>query len=174
MDVKKIAAEAKAKALADLKAAESMELAAEQIELVAQQFGWKVTIDADATEQKVAADSKESTPTQALPKAHEIPQKKRRGGKKPDPNSVSSRAKIEGPNIVRELMRPVPLGDMAIRLDQRGIKFGGKEPNQALSATLGKCPELRATPRGWWLKGVPMPREGAKVIGGGDRLPGLN
>lgn len=171
MDAKKIAAEAKAKALADLKAAEAMELAAEQIELMARQFGWKVTIDANAAEQKATVDTKESPVAQA---PSPILQKKKRGGKLPDPNSITSRSKVEGVHIVRELMRPVPLGEMAKRLEQRGIAFGGKSPNQSLSANLGHCPELRSTPRGWWLKGVPMPRENAKTIGGGDELPGLN
>jgi hypothetical protein len=179
MDVKKIAAEAKAKALADLKAAEAMELAAQQIESMAQQFGWKVSIDASvgAGAAEPTADAAESAVAQPLPpfpKAHEIPQKKQRGGKQPDPNSMTSRSKSEGVKIVRELMRPVPLGEMAKRLAQRGVTLGGKDPNQALSANLGKCPELRPSARGWWLKGVQMPRDTGKTIGGSDELPGLN
>jgi hypothetical protein len=178
MDAKKIAADLKAKALADLKAAEQMELAAEQIELVARQFGWKVSIDANAVNQSAAVDTQESAAPQPLPpvpKAHEHPQKKQRGGKQPDPNSVTSRSKAEGVKIVRELMRPVPLGEMGKRLEERGVKLGGKNPNQALSANLGNCPELRSTPRGWWLVGQQMPRESkGKTIGGGDQLPGLN
>jgi hypothetical protein len=172
MDAKKIAADAKAKALADLKAAEEMELAAEQIELMARQFGWKVTIDANS----IAASSEPAVETPAAQPSNtpEPIQKKKRGGKRPDPNSVSSRARGEGVKVVRELMRPVPLGEMARRLEQRGIVFGGKDPNQALSANLGKCPELRPTPRGWWLKGMPIPRDTGKTIGGSDELPGLN
>ena len=89
-------------------------------------------------------------------------------------SSMTSRSKSESVKIVRELQRPIPLGEMAKHLEQRGIKLGGKNPNQALSANLGHCAELRPTPRGWWLKGVPVPRENAKIIGGADELPGLN
>src|SRR5579863_4729446 len=113
MDAKKIAADAKAKALADLRAAEEMELAAEQIELVARQFGWKVTIDANANATVAAHHGVAETPAAQPSKPHEPIQKKKRGGKQPDPNSVSSRSKVESVKIVRELMRPVPLGEMA-------------------------------------------------------------
>jgi hypothetical protein len=181
MDAKKIAADAKAKALADLKAAEQMELAAEQIESVARQFGWKVVIDATVIAASpvpaapAAVETPAAQPLPPFPKAHEIIQKKARGGKQPDPNSTTSRSKSEGVKIVRELMRPVPLGELLKRLEERGVKLGGKNPNQALSANLGNCPELKSTPRGWWLVGQPMPRETkSKVIGGGEQLPGLN
>ena len=180
MDVKKLAAEAKAKALADLKSAEAMELAAEQIELMARQFGWKVTIDADAAEQKaIVTDAQKTTAAEApssSKKIDHVAAPVKRGGRALDPNSTTSRSKAESVKIVRELLRPVPLGEMAKRLEQRGVKLGGKNPNQALSANLGKVPELRPTPRGWWLKGMPVPRESAsKVIGGGEeQLPGLN
>jgi hypothetical protein len=177
MDAKKIAADAKAKALADLKAAEQMMLAAEQIESVARQFGWKVVIDANviAASPAPAVEAPAAQPLPPFPKAHEIIQKKTRGGKQPDPNSITSRSKSEGVKIVRELMRPVPLGELLKRLEERDVKLGGKNPNQALSANLGNCPELRSTPRGWWLMGVPLPRENkSKTVGGGEQLPGLN
>ena len=157
IDAKKIAAEAKAKALADLKTAELMVAAAEQIEIMAKAVGWKVTISVDDGEQKPAPSISETLaakPFRILPNPAE---KKKRGGKLPAPNSVSSRAKAEAPKVVRELLRPVPLGEMAKILDQRGIKFGGKEPNQALSAILGTVPELASTKRGWWLSDVPLP-----------------
>jgi hypothetical protein len=179
MDARKKAAEAKAKALADLKAAEEMESAAEQIELMARHFGWKVTIEeATAEDPKfVVAEVQKIPAAEPLPassSASATVTRGKRGGKQPDPNSVTSRSKSEGVKVVRELMRPVPLGEMAKRLEARGIKLGGKDPNQALSANLGKCPELRPTPRGWWLKGTPMPRDTGKVIGGNEELPGLN
>lgn len=179
MDARKLAAEAKAKALADLKAAEEMERAADQIAQLAAQQGWDIDIIAKVDNNKAPIVEAKKTPAaQAIPESghsvYRIPIVKKRGGKKPDPNSVSSRSKTEGVKIVRELMRPVPLGEMAKRLEARGIKLGGKDPNQALSANLGKCPELRPSPRGWWLKGEPMPRNTGKTIGGSEELPGLN
>jgi hypothetical protein len=179
MDARKLAAEAKAKALADLKAAEEMERAANQIAELAAQQGWDIDIIAKVVDKNVVhVEAKKTPPAQEIPASghsvYRIPIVKKRGGKAPDPNSTTSRSKAEGVKIVRELMRPVPLGEMAKRLEARGIKLGGKDPNQALSANLGKCPELKPTPRGWWLKGEPMPRNTGKVIGGNEELPGLN
>jgi hypothetical protein len=176
MDALKLAAEAKAKALADLKTAEEMEHAAEEIERLADKFGWRVDIVIESSGKptvllEVKAQTTAQTTVQELVEAYT----KKRGGKAPDPNSMTSRSKTEGEKIVRELMRPVPLGEMARRLEERGIKLGGKNPNQALSANLGNCPELRSTPRGWWLARLPLPRNTGKTIGGNsEEFPGMN
>jgi hypothetical protein len=176
MDARKVAAEAKAKALADLKAAEEMERAAEEIAQVADKFGWNVDIvfkSSASTTVVVEAKNLSAADVATVQRFEQV--LKKRGGKAPDPNSMTSRSKAESVKIVRELQRPVPLGEMARRLEERGVKLGGKKPSQALSANLGNCPELRSTPRGWWLVGVPIPREDkGKMVGGGEQLPGLN
>jgi hypothetical protein len=171
MDIKKLAAEKKAKALADLRDAEAMEQDAAQIERMAAKHGWHIDIvptSPDAPKPSAAEGSpsgsvdKESTP-------------KKTPGKVADPNSTTSRSKSESINVIRQLGRPVPLSELNERIKALGVVIGGKNPTQALSANLGRCPELVATKRGWWLKGEKLPpKEKAAGVGRDELFTGLN
>jgi hypothetical protein len=175
MDVRKLAAEKKAKALADLKEAEEMELHAAQIEAMAAKHGWHIDIkpaNAVAAEKPYRAALTRPIITNAV-----LPLKKKPPTKVADPNSTTSRSKSESVKVIKALGRPVPLGELNERIKKRGVVIGGKNPTQALSANLGHCPELVATKRGWWLKDQPLPPEDrSPVIGGkeSDLLGGLN
>lgn len=170
MDAHDIAAEKKAQAAALLKEAEEIEKAAKEIERLAAKFNWHVDIK--------PANISAATVTYGTVKSVAVMdpnEGRRRGGKAPDPNSTTFRSKRESVRIVRELKRPVPLGEMLTRLGQIGIKLGGRNPNQALSANLCQTPELVSTKRGWWLVGEPLPPEDkSPVIGRNMDLPGLS
>jgi hypothetical protein len=172
MDAKTLAAEMKAKALAAMKEAEEMERAAEQIERLAAKHGWQIDITAKTS--SYAFSIKNASPAAPSPQITSGAAPPKKGGKQVDPNSVTSRSKSESVRIIRFLNRPVPLGELGLRLAAEGVRLGGKKPNQALSANLGMCPELVSTKRGWWLKGVPLPPESNSAIGRGEGLPGLN
>ena len=169
MDVKRIAAEKKAKALADLKEAEEMERDAEAIARLAAKRGWQVDIMVLSEAESITI-VEAKTPSSAA-KTHPnitnavLPPKKS-GGKAVDPNSPTSRSKSESVKIIRGMKRPVPLGELMKYLAVVGVVLGGKNPNQALSANLGHCPELVSTKRGWWLAGEPLPPDNAPVVGG--------
>lgn len=174
-----IAAAAKAKALADLKAAEDMERAAEAFMRAAGELGINVDFVINATDKTVKiVEAKQTSPaTSASTTASGfriLPAPKKRGGKAVDPNSVTSRSKSESVKIIRALKRPVPLGELLDKLQAAGITLGGKNPNQQLSANLGNTPELVSTKRGWWLRDEPLPPEdiGNKI--GGAELPWQN
>jgi hypothetical protein len=171
MDVRKIAAEKKAKALAELKQAEEMERAADEIERLAAAQGWDIDIIAKTPTATVVVEAKKHSGT-ALTRVSPSPKK---GGKAADPNSPTSRSKSESVKIIRGMKRPVPLGELMKYLALAGVVLGGKNPNQALSANLGHCPELVSTKRGWWLADEPLPPETPPVIGGKDKdIFGLN
>jgi len=85
------------------------------------------------------------------------PSKSGRGGSRPKPDSISARACKESEKIIRQLGRPIPLSELYEKVAARGIKFGGKHPSWQLSGLLGKVDTLISSPRGWWLKGEPMP-----------------
>jgi hypothetical protein len=170
MDVRKIAADKKAKALSELKEAEEMERAADQIAQLAAKHGWDIDIIARAPASTMVVEAKKTSAadtTRVSPPAKKV-------GKPADPNSLTSRSKSESVKIVRQLWRPVPLGEMAKKLAESGVRLGGKDPNQTLSANLCRCPELVSTKRGWWLKGEPLPPETSASIGRPEGLPGLN
>jgi hypothetical protein len=177
MDVRKIAAERKAKALADLKQAEEMERVADEIARLASSVGWHIDIIAqvpDTNSGLVVEAKNPSAATTTYPIITGVVLPPKRNGKPPDPNSPTSRSKSESIKIIRLMNRPVPTGELMTKLGFVGIKLGGKNPNQALSANLGHCPDLVSTRRGWWLKGVPLPPENSPAIGRGEGLPGLN
>jgi len=167
MDIRKLAAEKKARALADLKAAEAMEQDARQMERLALKHGWKIEI-------KDAAANGESPPPAEVSRVAPSPAP-RKGGKVPDPNSTTARSKSESVKIIQRLNRPVPLSELVEKLAHVGVRLGGKKPNQALSANLGHCPDVVPTKRGWWLVGVKMPpEEKSPGVGRDDMLSGLN
>lgn len=179
MDPRKLAADMKAKALADLRAAEEMERAAEKLISMAAEHGWAIDIVAKTPTTTVVIETKgprAASTNYPVETGIALPPP-RRGGKAADPNSITSRSKSESVKIVQEKNRPVPLGEMLKILAERGIVLGGRKPNQALSANLGHCPELVATKRGWWLKDKPLPPENtAPKIGSRDSdiFGGLN
>ena len=77
--------------------------------------------------------------------------------------------------MIRQLARPVPLSELNERIKNLGVVIGGKNPTQALSANLGRCPELVATKRGWWLKGEKMPpKEKSPAVGRDELFTGMN
>lgn len=167
MDIKTLAAEKKAKALADLRDAEAMEQDAAQIEQMAAKHGWQIAIVPVSAESEPAAQAEK----------HEavLPPKKTPPGKVADPNSTTSRSKSESINVIRQLGRPVPLSELNERIKSLGVVIGGKNPTQALSANLGRCPELVATKRGWWLKGEKMPpKEKSPAVGRDELFTGMN
>ncbi|MGY3620007.1 hypothetical protein [Bradyrhizobium sp. USDA 10063] len=172
MDPRKLAAEMKAKALADLKAAEEMERAAEKLVSMAAEQGWQI----DIKPANLAAGSPViGAPWLTVNPQQPAPDSPKRGGKAADPNSTTSRSKTESIRLIREKRRPIPLGELIKLLAEVGVVLGGKNPNQALSANLGHCPELESTKRGWWLAGEPLPAEDTSpVIGRDINLPGLN
>lgn len=174
-----IAAAAKAKALADLKAAEEMERAAEAFMRAAGELGMNVDFVVNATDKTVkVVDAKQTSPATPAPTTPSglriLPAPRKRGGKAVDPNSVTSRSKSESVKLIRASKRPMPLGELLEKLKALGVEIGGKKPNQQLSANLGTVPELVSTKRGWWLRGEPLPPEdiGNKI--GGAELPWQN
>lgn len=189
-DVRTLAAELRAKALADLKAAEEMENAVAQLEAMAAERGWKIEIKTEAPTSTVSLKINsrsgviEATTNSAATvgtvmhgtlDAFTRNVAPKRMGKAPDPTSMTHRSKVESVKIIRDLKRPVPLSELIYRLGKIGVTLGGKNPNQALSANLGHTPELESTKRGWWLKGEPLPPEDTSpVIGRDMNLPGLN
>jgi hypothetical protein len=72
--------------------------------------------------------------------------------------SLFSRVRSEGEAIIRQVGKPVPLGEVYDELERRGIHLSGNKPRNLLSAYLGYNPNLRSTPQGWWLKDAPIPR----------------
>lgn len=178
MDIKKLAAEKKAKALAELREAEAMEQDAAQIERMAAKHGWQINISPADPDYVQTPAAKEEEPV-AGAKSHaasaESPPKKSPPGKVADPNSTTSRSKAESINVIRQLGRPVPLSELNERIKLLGVVIGGKNPTQALSANLGRCPELVATKRGWWLKGEKMPpKEKSPTVGRDELFTGMN
>ena len=179
MDIKKLAAEKKAKALAELREAEAMEQDAAQIERMAAKHGWHIDIKQGSAEAAPAAADVEKaaakTHTYEVRTGIEPPPKKSPPGKVADPNSTTSRSKAESINVIRQLGRPVPLSELNERIKILGVIIGGKNPTQALSANLGRCPELIATKRGWWLKGEKLPpKEKSPGIGRDELFTGMN
>jgi hypothetical protein len=71
--------------------------------------------------------------------------------------SLYSIVKTAGEAMIRNAHKPMELGEIYDALIQRGIIIGGKNPKNLLSAYLGQNPNLRSTPKGWWLKGEPIP-----------------
>src|SRR3954451_14871745 len=99
MDVKKIAAEKKAKALADLKEAEEMEMAASQIEAMAAKHGWH--IDIKPANVVVAEKPTAATGSYTIIKGAVLPVKKKPPTKVADPNSITSRSKSESVKVIK-------------------------------------------------------------------------
>ncbi len=120
MDIKKLAAEKKAKALAELREAEAMEQDAAQIERMAAKHGWHIDIKPGSAEAAPAAADVEKaaakTHTYEVRTGIEPPPKKSPPGKVADPNSTTSRSKAESINVIRQLGRPVPLSELNERI----------------------------------------------------------
>lgn len=178
MDIKKLAAEKKAKALADLRDAEAMEQDAAQIEQMAAKHGWHIAIVPGSAQDEPAAQVEKpvsKTGPYEILKGVALPPKKSPPGKIADPNSTTSRSKTESINVIRQLGRPVPLSELNERIKNLGVIIGGKNPTQALSANLGRCPELVSTKRGWWLKGEKLPpKEKSPGVGRDELFVGMN
>lgn len=164
MDAKKLAAEAKAKALADLRAAEAMEADALLMEKLAAKHGWQVHLHAvPKVEGAKRAIVKPITIKRGVKhvskRVSNPPVIKQPEAAEPPVDTVTARAKAESVKVIRQLHRPVPLGELYQRISKNGVTIGGKNPTWALSSYLGKVPDLESTPRGWWLKGEPPPPE---------------
>jgi hypothetical protein len=65
--------------------------------------------------------------------------------------SMTMRARSAASLIIRDMNRPVPLGQLYDRLVQRGVILNGKNPTWVLSALLGRSGFKSIPGRGWWL-----------------------
>jgi hypothetical protein len=78
--------------------------------------------------------------------------------------STFERVKTEGETIIRTSGYPLQTIDLFMKLVDKGVVIGGRDPMQGMSACLARNHNIQYLGKiGWWLKGVSWPPKPAEI-----------